>query len=271
MSPSIGRGGPKAGAAAFFDIDGTLLPPPSLERQFRRFLRWRGELGARQQFRSLGCFIALVWRDPLAGTHGNKLYYGGVRVTTMQAWLSFLRRHPLPFYSQALDLLTWHAQQGHRIVLVSGTIRPLADHVAESLNSVLEKRLSARAQVEVLVTGLEVSNDRLTGRLVGPVVCGVQKARAVEAFATAHGGNLAESFAYGNSVLDRWMLACVGHPAAVNPSVLLERLARRRGWPILRWSDTTRAFTKHTPYARSHITTPVLRAGEERQLQESAR
>ena len=31
--------------AAFFDLDGTLVPPPSLERRFLRYLWWRQGLG----------------------------------------------------------------------------------------------------------------------------------------------------------------------------------------------------------------------------------
>ncbi len=39
------------GIAAFFDLDGTLLAPPSLERRFVRYLRWRGELTIARQGR----------------------------------------------------------------------------------------------------------------------------------------------------------------------------------------------------------------------------
>lgn len=256
--------------AAFFDIDGTLLPPPSLERQFQRFLRWRGELSISQQFRSLARFFALAWRDPLAATHGNKLHYAGVRLTTMQAWLSFLRRHPLPFYSQALDRLEWHAGQGHRIVLVSGTVRPLAGYVAESLSSVLSARSASSAGIDVLATDLDEVDGRFTGRPAGPAMCGAKKAGAIETLAAAQHLDLAESFAYGNSILDRRMLASVGHPAAVNPSFLLERLARRRGWAILRWSHTARAYRKRPACAPSS-TTPVLPVRETSQFQENAR
>jgi len=227
--------------AAFFDIDGTLLPPPSLERQFRRFVRWRGELGVRQQFRSLGHFLAAVWHDPIAATHGNKVHYAGARLTTMQAWISFLRRHPPPFHSQALDRVAWHAQQGHRIVLVSGTIQPLAHLVAELLRTRLSALTEAPVHLDVLAAELEVRNGHFTGSLVGPAICGAQKASAIEAYAVARSLNLAESFAYGNSILDGWMLSRVGRATAVNPSFLLAWLARRCNWPVVRWSDTAGA------------------------------
>jgi len=166
-------------AAAFFDIDGTLLPPPSLESQFRRFLRWRGELRARQQWRWLGRFLTDVWRDPLLATHGNKLVYAGVRPSTLQAWLSFLRRHPLPFHSQGLDRLAWHVEQDHILVLVSGTLRPLAEVVAEQLCARLSALTDASIQLEVLAAELEVKGGRFSGRLSGRPICGAEKAAAI--------------------------------------------------------------------------------------------
>jgi hypothetical protein len=49
--------------------------------------------------------------------------------------------------------------------------------------------------------------------------------------------DLARSHAYGDARGDRWMLECVGHPAAVNPSAALARLARQRGWRVLQWES----------------------------------
>jgi len=240
MNPSTAL---RVGVAAFFDIDGTLLPPPSLERQFRRFLRWRGELRARQQLRWFGHFLTTVWRDPLAATHGNKSHYADVRLETMQAWLAFLCRHPLPFFPQALDCMAWHVAHGHPIILVSGTVQPLAHLVAESLRSRLGALTDAPIHLEVLATELEARNGRFTGHLAGPAVSGAQKVRAVEALAATRCLNLAESFAYGNSFLDRWILWRVGHPAAVNPSFLLEQVARRCGWPVLHWREAGKPRT----------------------------
>lgn len=283
----------RAGVAAFFDIDGTLLPPPSLERQFRRFLRWRGELRARHRLRWFGHFLTAVWRDALAATHGNKFHYADVRLATMQAWLAFLRRHPLPFFPQALDCMAWHAAHGHPIILVSGTIQPLAHLVAESLRARLGALTDAPIHLEVLATELEARNDRFTGHLAGPAVCGAQKARAIEALVAQKAGdreelaaarhlnvsrspapwaiNLAASFAYGDSYLDRWMLSRVGHPAAVNPSFLLEWLARRRGWPILHWRHSLPTHTKSPTPERGFSAASVLQTDPANRFQESNR
>jgi phosphoserine phosphatase len=44
---------------------------------------------------------------------------------------------------------------------------------------------------------------------------------------------LAECFAYSDSVTDVPMLEVVGHPRVVNPDRGLRRTARARGWPVL--------------------------------------
>ena len=52
--------------------------------------------------------------------------------------------------------------------------------------------------------------------------------------------DLARSYAYGNSVNDRWMLAAVGRPTAVNAGEELRRVARLYGWPEVQWKEKSR-------------------------------
>jgi len=218
--------------AAFFDIDGTLLPPPSLERRFLRYLAWRVELRVSAWSPWLSTFVGRVWRDPLDATCGNKAHYAGIRTSALGVFLSLFHRHPLAFLPAALARIDWHAGQGHRIFLVSGTLRPLAEAVA----AILASRLQLYAtSVGVVATRLESGNGRFTGRTIGNPVCGPAKAQILTELAREHGLDLSASYAYGNSHADRWMLGAVGHPAAVNPSWCLRLPAQRRGWPVLQW------------------------------------
>jgi hypothetical protein len=89
-------------------------------------------------------------------------------------------------------------------------------------------------------------------------MCGAAKRRAIERIAVAAGLNLACSFAYGDSYFDVDMLEGVAFPAAVNPTELLERLARHRGWPILEW-HVTQAGSAACALSESPIS-PVPRA-----------
>ncbi len=47
--------------------------------------------------------------------------------------------------------------------------------------------------------------------------------------------SLKQCYAYADSSADRWLLAAVGQPIAVNPSNDLARLARIHVWPVLNW------------------------------------
>ena len=130
--------------------------------------------------------------------------------------------------------MAWHAQQGHALVLVSGTLQPLAVLAARALDAELRARGCATV-AHVHGTLLEEAGGRWTGRLADEALAGAAKGRAAERLAEREGYALEECYAYGNSSTDRWLLASVGRPVAVNPSRKLALLARRAGWPILRW------------------------------------
>lgn len=235
--------------AAFFDIDGTLLVPPSLERQLLRYLVWREEVSARHWLRTAACFASRVWHDPLAATHGNKAHYAGVRVAALHSFCSLFRRYPLGIRPLPLARLQWHAEQGHRIVLVSGTLQPLAESVAQILTRLLPPLTHP---ICIVATQLEIQSGVFTGRTLGPAVCGPAKAATMQRLAAERGIDLTRSFAYGDCALDRWMLEAVGHPFAVHPSKRLRWLAVRRGWSIL----TEIASQDSSPYptrAQQHV------------------
>jgi HAD superfamily hydrolase (TIGR01490 family) len=214
--------------AAFFDLDGTLLPPPSLEQRFVRFLLRRGELGLAQGIRWLACFLQKMPRDFRAATAGNKAYLAGVPSITVEEWANNIDREPLLFFEKGLRRLEWHAAQAHRIFLVSGTFAPLARIAAAFLPPPVESH----------ATELEQALHCWTGQLAGEWLSGEAKARVVLRLAAKYDLDLPRSFAYGDCLADVPMLRAVGHPVAANPSAQLERLARRCDWPALEWRAT---------------------------------
>jgi phosphoserine phosphatase len=76
---------------------------------------------------------------------------------------------------------------------------------------------------------------RLTGGLDGPFMYGEGKVRAMRDFADAHDIDLAESWAYSDSVSDLPMLRAVGNPVAVNPDGELAEIAAAEGWHVMRF------------------------------------
>jgi alcohol-forming fatty acyl-CoA reductase len=220
--------------AAFFDLDGTLLPPPSLEHRFARFLRWRGHLSARNLFRWLGEAVRLAPRGFFALRHANKMYLRGLAATESGALRLTARHLRMDFFPAALDCVQWHAEQGHGIVILSGTLEFLAEHAARALEAQLAARGCVVA-IHVCATRLESSGRGWTGRVLGAPMAGEAKARAAVRLAALEGFDIADCYAYGDSASDHWLLRAAGHAVAVNPSWRLARIARAKGWPILQW------------------------------------
>ncbi len=214
-------------AGAFFDLDGTLLAGPSVERQFIFYLLMRGLIGPAQLTRCGARFITNIARNPGAATRGNKAYFSGVSTRCVDEWSKRLASHPVKFFSDGLDRLRFHFVQGHRIFLITGAPAPLAEVVVGSYFFV---------PLTIVGTQLEVRDGSWTGEITGEHMSGNAKNRAVVRLAAMHSLDLACSFAYGDSVADLPMLETVGHPAAVNPSTSLERAARARNWPVVYWS-----------------------------------
>ncbi len=138
-------------------------------------------------------------------------------------------------FPAAIQRVWWHALRGDAIVLVSGTLAPLAEIVQFALERELLWR-GVECKIISIATKLEIANGCWTGGVVGAAVFGEEKTFAVKEFALAQNILLARCSAYGDSSLDRWMLAEVGHAFAVNPTRRLRRIARSRSWPILHWT-----------------------------------
>jgi len=264
-----------ARVAAFFDLDGTLLPAPSLERRFFRALRYRSAIRTRSLLLWFIEAARLAPNGVAAIAQANKMYLRGIRITegengSDRTFPSLIPRVPetggkgrarltIPtFFPEAISRLTWHAAQGHAIVLVSGTLEPLAEAAAQALERQVAMR-GITAEIHVVATRLEEAAGSWTGRLLGPPMFGDEKARAVRRLALNWGIELASSYAYGDTANDRWMLAAVGRPAAVNSSKELTSIAHLQGWPQLRWGGAAPETRKR----RSHFAEKTQPASRE--------
>ena len=225
---------------AFFDVDGTLLPAPSLEWRFIGYLLERDEISGERAGRWLAGFAGSFWRDLHGATVGNKRYLRGISEERVSEWerslgAEFFCGRSLAFFDEALRRIVWHRAQGHRVFLVTGTLGPLARVVARSL--------AARVfgEVEVCATELEVAPGAArvwSGRIAGSHMSGDAKLRAVTELAAHYGIELGRSYAYGDSAGDVPMLSAVGYGVAVNATRRLARVARKRGWQTCVWEKT---------------------------------
>jgi HAD superfamily hydrolase (TIGR01490 family) len=234
--------------AAFFDLDGTLIAEPSVERRFFTNLRQRQAIRMGNYLLWLARAVWLAPRGIEMVRHANKMYLHGVsangggspdyeqlpRRGSGQAEMAVPR-----FFPGGVDQVAWHARQGHAIVLVSGTLAPLAQEMALALTVRLAVRGIATL-VAVCATRLEENDGRWTGRIVGEAMFGEAKGRAVRRLAAEEGFALERCYAYGDSAGDRAMLEAVGRPCVVNPSEGMKRMARRQAWAVLAWTDQRR-------------------------------
>ncbi|MGC2293943.1 MAG: HAD-IB family phosphatase [Candidatus Acidiferrales bacterium] len=243
---------PQQNIGAFFDLDGTLLPAPSLEWRFIGYLLERNEISSAQVTAWLAHFAASILRNPQEAIAGNKYYLAGINTSLASDWENSLppisaNEDSLPLFARGLKQIAWHHAQAHQIFLITGTLAPLAQ--------ILAKRIAAQTQapIEIQATRLEVnrqgwhshswlySSAEWTGRRATQHMSKEAKSDALEAVATTHNINLAQSYAYGDTSADIPMLEAVAQPRAVNPSNHLAQIAKKHRWAILNWQVSTPA------------------------------
>lgn len=128
-------------------------------------------------------------------------------------------------YPQMLALAHEHQDNGRRVYIVTAASQELAEMLAQVL--ALDGAIGSQFS--------EVRDGVYTGRPEGLFVYRSEKALAIAQLAAREGIDLTVSYAYSDSESDLPMLSVVGHPVAVNPDRELARVARERGWQILRF------------------------------------
>jgi HAD superfamily hydrolase (TIGR01490 family) len=231
---------------AFFDVDGTLLPP-SLESRFFWNLLRGGKIPAGNCFHWTARMLRLGAAGLAKAVQSNKMYLRGVSTRVISEMESQeIRRWVPEFFPAAIQRIWWHALRGDTIVLVTGTLAPLGEIVKSALARELLWR-GVEARIPIIATQLAERDGCWTGCILGVAMCGDAKAAAIEQFASSRGVPLAQCFAYGDHALDRPMLEAVGNPFAVNPTSRLRRIAQRNGWQVMLWSPCSgrTATTRH--------------------------
>jgi HAD superfamily hydrolase (TIGR01490 family) len=128
------------------------------------------------------------------------------------------------FLPRLLDLMAAHRRAGDAIVIASAT----PYHILVPVVNYLKPDFLICTQLETDAGGC------CTGRSLGAICIGVQKAKRIRDLAACHHLDLAAGHAYSDHHVDLPMLTAVGHPQVVNPSKRLEGTAHKHGWPIHR-------------------------------------
>jgi HAD superfamily hydrolase (TIGR01490 family) len=219
---------PDRAAAAFFDVDNTMMQGASIY-WFARGLASRkyftiGDL-VRFGFQQLRFrLLANEHAGDMAQTKDTALaFVEGWRVEDMERLCEEIFDELMAerIWSGSRALAQLHLDAGQRVWLV--TAAPV------ELGRLIARRLGLTG---ALGTVAEIRDGAYTGRLVGDLMHGPAKADAIRALASAEGLDLSVCSAYSDSANDIPMLSTVGHPVAVNPDSALRRQARLKGWEI---------------------------------------
>ena len=124
-------------------------------------------------------------------------------------------------WAGTVELAEAHKALGHEVWLVSATPIEVADVIARRLG------LSGG-----LGTVAEVRDGHYTGKLDGVLLHGAAKVATVERLAMERNLDLSRSAAYSDSSNDIPMLSAVGCAVAINPDGALRSHAKAEGWPI---------------------------------------
>jgi HAD superfamily hydrolase (TIGR01490 family) len=236
---------PDLTAAAFFDVDNTLVHGSSL-------VHFARGLAARKYFTygDLGRFIYAQAKFRLTGRESSDHVAAGRRKA-----LAFIEGRSTAelvalgeeIYDEIIADKIWpgtralaqmHLDAGQQVWLVTATPYELAATIA--------KRLGLTG---ALGTVAESVDGVFTGRLVGDILHGTGKAHAVRSLAIREGLNLRRCTAYSDSFNDVPMLSLVGTAVAINPDAALRDLARERGWEIRDFRTARKAARIGVPSA----------------------
>ncbi len=236
---------PDPAAAAFFDVDNTLMRGASIYH-FARGLAARKMFGPRDLARLTWSQLTFrLWgtenADHIdAAREAALAFVAGQRVDDIVRLGEEIYDESMAYriWEGARELTQQHLQAGQRVWLVTATPVELA--------SILARRLGLTG---ALGTVAEAVDGVYTGRLVGGLLHGQAKAEAILALADREGLDLSRSSAYSDSANDLPMLELVGHPNVVNPDADLLKLAKSRDWPVHEFRSGRKATLIALPVA----------------------
>ncbi|MGH1563778.1 HAD family hydrolase [Mumia sp. DW29H23] len=220
---------PDPTAAAFFDVDNTIMQGASLFHLARGLYK--------RKFFTTREIAGAAWKQAyfrFAGVEDPE-HVESARASA----LAFIAGHAVSelelvgneIFDETMASRIWpgtraiaqrHLDEGQRVWLVTAAPVEIARIIARRLGL-----------TGALGTVAESVDGVYTGRLVGDMLHGPAKADAVLALAREEGLDLERCSAYSDSFNDLPMLSLVGHPCAVNPDSHLRYHARKHGWAIV--------------------------------------
>jgi HAD superfamily hydrolase (TIGR01490 family) len=217
-----------AGAAAFFDIDNTIIRGSSIAVLAKGM--------ADRDYFTTTEVVEFTWKqlkfvlsgkedsdDMAQATENGLQFIKGREPREIEALAEevYDTRMVGRLWAGTVELVEAHKALGHEVWLVSATPIEVADVIA--------RRLGLTGG---LGTVAEIRDGHYTGKLDGVLLHGAAKVATVERLAMERNLDLSRSAAYSDSSNDIPMLSGVGCAVAINPDGALRSHAKAEGWPI---------------------------------------
>jgi HAD superfamily hydrolase (TIGR01490 family) len=213
----------------FFDIDRTITRVISGKalaiEAYKRKLMSRTDL-LKAVFISLAYRLNL--RDPVRIIDDMVSWVKGLPEKTMaDLCADVFRAELLPsINAEARDEIEKHKGRNAKLIILSSSLIPVCREVADNLG-----------MDDFICSCLETENGILTGKSVGPLCFGEEKAVRLIEYCKKHNTRLSDAWYYGDALSDIHALGVVGNPVCVNPDRQLKRAANARGWKIVWWNS----------------------------------
>ncbi len=133
-----------------------------------------------------------------------------------------LVRHIAP---AAIERVHWHLAEGHHVTIISAQLEQFVRPVARAIGI-------GDAYLATRLLGMD-GTSRAGSSSVPPF--GPGKVKAAASYASSLGVGLQQCYFYSDSHSDLPLLESVGIPIAANPDRSLARIARARGWQVVRF------------------------------------
>lgn len=219
-----------AGTAAIFDVDNTILFGSSgtlfINAMFKKRMMtpWR--------WMSIGWFS---WRYSKGWINDEQIVrrgascYAGQRIDSLKdAAVAAVSDYIAPrLYKEALSAIQAHQNQGHKIILASGSSNIIVSALADHLN--------ADAAVG---TSAKVVNGVSTAEVTTPMCYKQGKLTLVQSALEKMNISIENCYMYSDNYTDLSLFRKVAHPHPVNPGGKLTKEAISNGWDILAWTET---------------------------------
>ncbi|MFW3115037.1 transferase [Mycobacterium haemophilum DSM 44634] len=220
--------GPQVGA--FFDLDGTLVAGFTAiiltQERLRRRDMGVGELLSMVQA-ALNHTLGRIEFEDLIGKAASSLAGRVIDDLEEIGERMFVQRIESRIYPEMRELVRAHVTRGHTVVLSSSALTIQVNPVARFLGI-----------ANMLTNKFETNEDGLlTGGVVKPILWGPGKAAAVQRFAAERNIDLKDSYFYADGDEDVALMYLVGNPRPTNPEGKMAAVAKRRGWPILKFNS----------------------------------